>query len=124
MVKCSFKIETQATFLPGAFQNIAQQDAAKKCISLHFKCYVLMLVSSVKLLGFVAEILCPFAPCRNCISSLGADDKRVSRAATTSPEMLMLHKDDKGGIPNFRGFFLLQSPCVAMPFTFLLLAVE
>lgn len=42
-----------------ASQIIAQQDAAKeKGMSLVFKCSVLMLVSSVKLPGFVAVIQC------------------------------------------------------------------
>lgn len=65
---------------------------------------VLMLVSFEKLPGFVAEIVLPFAPCRNHLSSLGTDDKRLSRAATTSAEMSMLHKGDNGQIPNFRDF--------------------
>lgn len=74
-----------------------------------FKCYVLMLVSFAKLPG-CAEILHPFAARGNRISSLGTDNKRVSRAATASSETLMLHKDDKGGIPNFRFFFPLAIP--------------
>lgn len=64
---------------------------------------VLMLVSLEKLPGFAAEILLPFTPCRNHLSSLGTDDKRVSRAAS-SAEMSMFHKGDNGQIPNFRVF--------------------